>query len=134
MVQLKLTIEEAENGAGYVAFPPELLSALGLKMGDLLEANVLSCDGGLRLVLQGHFCPGELTIVEDRYGGCYAGAPYIAWPLPAKSIPPDSQGGDIEAGVFCAQKHLCGKGETPEMARQDLKDKCKTMGLGIGDR
>lgn len=43
-----------------------------------------------------------LTIVADRYGGCYSGAAFIAWNKDTVEVPEDSQGSDRTYSVFWA--------------------------------
>lgn len=116
-------IQDAGNGDGMIEIPDIIMDTLGLKIGAQLEAFFRDKDGGKELLLQAIYCPGERTVVEDRYSGGYSGAKYIAWPLPAAAVPPDSQGGDIDAGVFWSKsrEHLAGKGDTPEKALVDLE-------------
>ena len=131
---MNIVIQKDAHGDGLIVLPAELLQPLGLKPGDMLEAEVHSVEGHASLALQAHFCPGEITIVEDRYGGAYSDAVYVAWPLPAASVPAASQDGDIDAGVFWSEEHLCGKGDTPEAAKADLEEKCRTLPFKLGLR
>lgn len=123
-------IQDAGDGDGMIEIPDVIMNTLGLKIGAQLEASFRDKDGGKELLLQAIYCPGEQTVVEDRYSGGYSGAKYIAWPLPAAAIPPDSQGGDIDAGVFwsMSRKQLAGKGDTPEAALVDLERLLKEEG------
>ena len=63
-----------------------------------------------------------IEIDDDRYGGCYSGAPYTAWP----GVRPD----DIDAGDGTCEdfwkEHanaLHGRGATPQAAFRDLIEK-----------
>ena len=53
----------------------------------------------------------------------------IAWLLPTVAIPPESQGGDIDAGLFWSEDHLCGKGDTPEAALHALEQRITDLQL-----
>lgn len=65
-----------------------------------------------------------LTIVEDRYGGCYSGGAYTAWNLEPWEVPVDIADGDLGCGVFWANNKLTyGKGGTPDEAERDLLNK-----------
>lgn len=123
-------IQDAGDGDGMIEFPDVIMDTLGLKIGAQLQASFRDKDGGKELLLQAISCPGERTVVEDRYAGGYSGAKYIAWPLPAAAVPADSQGGDIDAGVFWSKswEHLAGKGDTPEDALADLDRLLKDEG------
>ena len=118
---MNVTIQKDENGEAIVEIPTTLMQSMGLRIGDVLDASIRDEDGTKEIVLQAWFCPGEHTVVEDRYGGGYSGAAYVAWPLPAAAIPTDSQGGDVPASQFWAHEHLAGKGDTPEAALADLE-------------
>lgn len=130
---VQISSDPAQNGRAVIEIPREIVEAQGLKHGTVLEFQIHREDGGHRLVLEAVKCPGSCTVVEDRYGGAYSGSRYVAWPLPEAAIPPDSQGGDIAAGLFWAEPHLCGRGDTPEAALADLErrligDKNETCG------
>ncbi|RTL49921.1 MAG: hypothetical protein EKK46_14085 [Rhodocyclaceae bacterium] len=116
------------DGEPAILISSEMLRALGLKVGDILDVTLEEVDGGSVLVCGAIFCPGELTVVEDRYGGGYSGGRFVAWPLPSASVPPDSQGGDIPASVFWAKPRLAGKGDTQEAAIIDLELKLVNLG------
>lgn len=63
------------------------------------------------------------TITHDRYGGCYSGAEWLAWPLDVgyDVFPADAQGDDFAAAVFWDEfDGLVGKGATPDDAYDDL--------------
>lgn len=65
-----------------------------------------------------------LTIIADRYGGIYSGGLFTAWNVEAASVPWDIWGNDEECIDFwnnCC--YLVGKGDTPEEAVMDLKNK-----------
>jgi|GEM_PF-6003985 len=63
-----------------------------------------------------------LTIVADRYGGCYSGAAFIAWNKDTVEVPEDSQGSDRTCSVFWANvnREEIGFGDTPDEAYLDL--------------
>lgn len=120
-VTTRIECDPTGNSRSVVEVPPEILGTLGLEDGSVVELQIRPEDGGLRLVLEPIHCPGTCTVVADRYGGGYSGGQYVAWPLPEAAIPPDSQGGDIDAGFFWSKPHLCGLGATPAEARADLE-------------
>lgn len=67
-----------------------------------------------------------MTIVADRYGGCYSGGAYTAWNLEPWEVPGDIFDGDLGCGIFWAEnKLICGKGATPDEAERDLIDKLR---------
>ncbi len=70
-----------------------------------------------------------IVVIADRYDGLYSGAKYIAWHL--DKPPPDSISDDIETvKVFwCGTNTLCGKGNTPEAASNDLYIKYQRIRL-----
>jgi len=116
------TIVKVGNEAA-VIIPPELMNALGITEGSVMDVQVQELDGRSQLVCQPILTPAARCVVADRYGGGYSGGKFIAWPLNEKSIPAASHGSDIEAGLFWRQKHLCGKGETSKEALADLEAK-----------
>lgn len=129
----QIVFDPAQNGRFQIEIPREVLLSLGLKHGSVLEFQIRKVDGGHRLVLEPVQCPGSCSVVKDRYGGAYSGGRHVAWPLPEAAIPPDSQGGDIAAGVFWAERHLCGQGDTPEAALADLERRLLGDENDIGD-
>lgn len=68
--------------------------------------------------------PGDiypLTIVRDRYSGVYSGAKFTAWNLHSHNIPEDVAGSDPDCMNFWYNDDIvCGKGDTPEQAQNDL--------------
>jgi hypothetical protein len=70
-----------------------------------------------------YHCP--LTIVADRYTGAYSGGKFVAYPVEFDEIPPDVDGDDVDCATFWGEEHPwpVGRGETPEEAFQDLKEK-----------
>ena len=68
--------------------------------------------------------PCPLCIVEDRYGGAYSGAKYLAFHmLPFSVAELDVDAGDIPCQYFWeneAEDYIIGKGKTPEEALNDL--------------
>lgn len=59
-----------------------------------------------------------LTVVEDRYNGCYSGARYTAW---IGEPPWDIDDGDAPCMNFwCEFRGVCGKGDTSLAAIADL--------------
>jgi hypothetical protein len=70
----------------------------------------------------------DLVVVEeDRYTGAYSGALFTAW----WGIPPDDiDAGDMECGEFWRTHKdvLCGMGNTPQAAFQDLAKKVDAAG------
>jgi hypothetical protein len=111
------------DGSLAILIPPEIAEALHITERTVLDVQSQMLDGGCRLVMQPIFTPHISVVVEDRYGGAYSAGRYIAWPLHERSIPPESQGGDVEASIFWARNHLCGKGETRDAALSDLASK-----------
>ena len=65
--------------------------------------------------------PYPMTIVQDRYGGCYSGGAYTAWILEPWEVPGEIGCGDVICSAFWAENKLpCGKGATPDEAERDL--------------
>lgn len=74
-----------------------------------------------------------LTIISDRYSGCYSRGRFTAWPLYPGEIPEDQDGCDISCSVFWGNyADPVGKGETPELAFEDLKQKIRTVASAYG--
>jgi len=85
-----------------------------------LEAPGDSADGGGPRVE--HLYP--VTIVEDRYGGTYSGARWLAFLVSAsEEIPEGAFGGDVPTAAFWsgAGDRLIGRGRTPNGALDDLR-------------
>ena len=62
-----------------------------------------------------------LTIVSDRYSGCYSGGIFTAWNLNAHEVPMEIASDDVTCADFwCKNKILCGKGKTVEEAVANL--------------
>lgn len=70
-----------------------------------------------------------VTIIDDRYGGCYSGGKYLAFNLEAWDVPKGvSWGGDVDCAGFWADEapnYVIGKGNTPDRAYQDLVERVK---------
>lgn len=67
-----------------------------------------------------------LTIVEDRYGGCYSKGNYLAFNLEAWDVPEDVNGSDVDCICFWnddAKEYAIGKGNTAQEAIDDLARK-----------
>lgn len=65
--------------------------------------------------------PWPVTIVRSRYGGCYEGAPWLAFNLDPNQIPEDWNGGDTECSEFFFKTDLpIGRGASPDGAIEDL--------------
>jgi hypothetical protein len=74
-----------------------------------------------------------VTIVNDRYGGAYSGAEWLAFHRGADAVPDAIGGGDCDEQDFwgddpaiTAKEHRIGRGRTPHEAMLDLK----AMGVG----
>jgi len=62
-----------------------------------------------------------ITVVQDRYGGCYSGAGWIAWNLESESVPHDPQSDDVSCANFWYENtETVGKGNSPDEAVIDL--------------
>lgn len=67
-----------------------------------------------------------LTIVEDRYGGCYSKGHYLAFNLEPWEVPEDVNGSDVDCICFWdedAKEYAIGKGNTAQEAINDLASK-----------
>lgn len=67
-----------------------------------------------------------LTIINDRYGGCYSGGKFLAFKLEPWDVPKGVDGGDIECATFWdedAKEYAIGKGDTIHEAINDLASK-----------
>lgn len=68
--------------------------------------------------------PYPLCVVEDRYGGVYSGAYFLAFnmfPFELDRLPIDAGDGDcLYFGENEANEYIIGKGETPEEAVWNL--------------
>ena len=68
-----------------------------------------------------------LTIISDRYGGCYSGGKYIAFNLEPWDVPREVDGNDrVCANFWCGEdfkEFVIGKGNSPEEAYYDLMEK-----------
>ena len=71
-----------------------------------------------------------VTIIVDRYGGCYSGGKYLAFNLEPWDLPRGvSWGGDVDCAEFWADDvlhYVIGKGDTPEESYQDLVEKMQS--------
>lgn len=71
--------------------------------------------------------PYPCTITLDRYGGTYAGALWLAWPLQPHEIPPDPFRDNLTAAAFWDEyEGIVGRGHTPAAALADLAAHLKT--------
>lgn len=69
-----------------------------------------------------------LTVIKDRYTGCYSGAIFTAWNLNHWELPDGVDDGDIPCCEFwehADDDYLIGRGATAEDAISDLTDKIK---------
>lgn len=65
-----------------------------------------------------------VTIISDRYNGCYSDAAWLAFPLEREEVPEDVCGEDMEEMTFWDYyTGLVGKGATPDAAYKDLVEK-----------
>ena len=65
-----------------------------------------------------------VTIISDRYHGCYSGAEWLAFPLERDEVPEEVCGEDMEEMTFWDDyTGLVGKGATPDAAYADLVEK-----------
>jgi len=63
------------------------------------------------------------TIVNDRYGGVYSGAEWVAFPCEPDEVPEDVNADDTDSMAFWEfgrAQPLVGRGKTAEEARLDL--------------
>lgn len=72
-----------------------------------------------------------LCIVQDRYGGCYSGAEYLAFNMePYLVTELDVDAGDMSCRDFWeyeAKEYIIGKGNTPLEALCDLQIKLQKL-------
>lgn len=71
-------------------------------------------------------CP--ITIVMDRYMGAYSKGKFTAWNLDPQEVPKEIDADDSTCRNFWDSKYvkkyvICGKGDTPNEAYQDLNKK-----------
>ena len=73
------------------------------------------------------FGPYPVTVIADRYNGCYSGAAFTAWPLIYTNMPLGPDADDVNCGAFWneADKRLIGLGATPQEAFDDLTKKAR---------
>lgn len=95
--------------------------------GPFKDLNAVVKKVELESLAKGHIYP--VTIIADRYTGSYSGAKWLAFQLDEGDIPADISGGDPDCESFW-RSHSdlllpVGKGETPNEALEDLKDKAK---------
>ena len=67
-----------------------------------------------------------VTIIDDRYSGCYSKGVFLAFNLEPWDVPKAVYGGDIDYLDFWgeeSEKYIIGNGNTPEEAYQDLVEK-----------
>jgi len=63
-----------------------------------------------------------MTVVSDRYGGCYSGGAYIAFPCEVYEVDESVAGEDGECMAFWYDfKGVVGRGSTVEEAIRDLR-------------
>ena len=71
-----------------------------------------------------------VTIINDRYGGCYSKGAFLAFNLEPWDVPRGvSWGGDVDCAEFWADeapKYVIGKGNTPNEAYRDLVERIQT--------
>lgn len=70
-----------------------------------------------------------LTIITDRYGGCYSGGKYLAFNIEPWQVPKAVDGSDIDCADFwdnASKEYVIGKGDTIQEAVNDLKSKLDT--------
>ena len=64
-----------------------------------------------------------LTIIADRYSGCYSGGEYTAWNLDFYNVPKEIDYDDVACNKFWLDnKTPVGKGNTPQEAIKDLEE------------
>ena len=72
-----------------------------------------------------------VTIVKDRYSGCYSGGNWLAWNLDSENIPRSWNADDCACAAFWSSEYFwakpIGKGNTPEKALQDLEQKLERL-------
>lgn len=71
-----------------------------------------------------------LTVVEDRYGGCYSKGIYLAFNLEAWDVPEDVNGSDVDCACFWdddAKEYAIGKGNTAQEAIDDFARKLQPV-------
>jgi hypothetical protein len=62
-----------------------------------------------------------LTVVMDRYGGCYSGGRYTAWPLNYDEMPEAPSSDDVSCAHFWdVNQEFVGIGNSMEEAVRDL--------------
>lgn len=66
-----------------------------------------------------------LTVVADRYNGCYSGGKWTAWNMYPDNLPYGPFGDDTSCLEFWSLDHAfpVGIGSTPDEAIRDLKEK-----------
>jgi len=63
-----------------------------------------------------------VTVINDRYRGCYSGGRWVAFPLTPSEIPEEVMGEDIECSEFWEQnEEPVGKGRWAEDAVDELE-------------
>ena len=78
-----------------------------------------------------------LTIINDRYCGCYSGGEYLAFNMEPWQVPRAVDGGDVDCTVFRDdeyKEYAIGKGDTIQEAVDDLKSKLNASLFAIIDR
>jgi hypothetical protein len=91
------------------------------------DLNAITKKIELENISKGHLYP--VTIVMDRYDGCYSKSKWLAIQCNSDDIPDEIGGGDPEEESFWRDhddsKFPIGKGATPNEAYEDLKIKAK---------
>ena len=78
--------------------------------------------------------PYPLTIISDRYNGCYSGGLFLAFNMDSDIVPSKIHEGDKTCLFFWAETDiLVGKGDTPEAAIADLVQKMQIKGINNED-
>lgn len=69
-----------------------------------------------------------LTVIEDRYNGCYSWGRWTAWNMHHDKIPFGPFADDCSCAEFWHEEHTfpVGIGNTPDEAIQDLLEKMGT--------
>ena len=103
-------------------YPPgsEIHAKCWDKVKDRLKAEVHSV---LIRMNHGDKFSYPLTIIADRYGGCYTGGKFLAFPWYAHEIPPESQGDDVTINEWWSTTNgtqFVGRGENPHDAYLDM--------------
>lgn len=72
-----------------------------------------------------------LTIISDRYGGAYSGGDFTAWNMDYYEIPKEPDEDDVACMLFWdATDIVVGRGDTPQEAVDDLRQRLETLKNG----